>query len=243
MIKAMKILPWLLETGANFLGRIPVEKMLMKPLDTKKDRSDLLDILHIKPAEPLPAPRVATGLIEPRRLSAPQESSGASEQETIDYQIREIGKLLLRMERHFAQKLTIAGIKCDCGGQKHLLDIEAMAEETIPMVEDSAVYYRLLEWVKKVGPVSTTEAAQSGRYDDMYVQFSHEARDFRKQIIGSLDPKALWPGHSVALDDLFKKMDEADRPKMLESPAVPALPAASTKTEGDASGREESAGG
>lgn len=135
---------------------------------------------EIKPQE---APKV--------HLSEPQP--GVSLEQTVGYQNREIGKLLLRMERHYAQRLRIAGVPCDCGSQKHLLDMESLCEETIPMVDTPQVYYCIIEWVKGVGPKSTDEAAKSGLYDEQYPVFSHEARDFRKEIIGSLDPSALFP--------------------------------------------------
>ena len=125
-------------------------------------------------------------------LTHPQPG-GVSLEETVAYQKREVGKLLLRMERHYSQRLRIKGIPCDCGAQKHLLDLESLSEETIPMVDNPQVYYSVLEWIKKVGPKSTDEAAKSGTYDQEYPGFSHEARDFRKEIIGSLDPTALFP--------------------------------------------------
>jgi hypothetical protein len=81
----------------------------------------------------------------------------------------------------------------NCGSQKHLLDLESLCEETIPMVSNPHVYYRIVEWIKKVGPKSTDEAAKSGLHDEEYPIFSHEARDFRKEIIGTLDPNALFP--------------------------------------------------
>ncbi|MDD4986053.1 MAG: hypothetical protein PHQ43_09730 [Dehalococcoidales bacterium] len=232
---AMKILPFLLETGANLLTKIPIEKMLVKPQDTSQDRKKLMEILHINtPEKKAPAPSEViepenppdesqSGVLEPRRMSQPKTATGVSDAETVAYQEREIAKLLLRMERHYAQRMRIGGRACDCGAGKHLLDIEAMVEETIPMVEEPDVYYRLLEWVKKVGPASTTEAAQSGRFDSVYPIFSREARDFRKEIMGTLDPKALWPGKTVALEELFKRHDQADSPITVE-PVPAALP-------------------
>lgn len=205
----MKVLPFILKAAGDMISRLPIERVLVKPRDTIKDREELLNILATKP-EPPPA-KSSTAVLEPRRKLLPSPSA-VSESETIAYQKREIGKLLLVMERHFRQKMRINNIPCDCGASKHLLDMEMLAEETIPMVEDCAIYSRLLEWVRKVGPLSTEEAAKSGKYDDIYPQFSHEARDFRKDIIGSLDPKALWPGSSATLEDLFKKHEEMEAP-------------------------------
>lgn len=150
-----------------------------KPINTTTQPAEKLP--EIKPQE---APKV--------RLAEPQPG-GLSIEQTVDYQNREIGKLLLRMERHYAQKLRVAGVPCDCGSQKHLLDLESLSEETIPMVDNPQVYYRIIEWIKKVGPTSTDEAAKSGVHDEQYPVFSHEARDFRKDLIGSLEPSALFP--------------------------------------------------
>ncbi|GAI62908.1 unnamed protein product, partial [marine sediment metagenome] len=133
--------------------------------------------------------------LEPRRQKVHLSSreGGLSTEETVGYQNREIGKLLLRMERHYAQRLRVNGIPCDCGSQKHLLDLESLCEETISMVDNSDVYYRIIEWTSEVAPKSTDEAAKSGKYDNEYPTFSHQARDFRKEIIGSLEPSALFP--------------------------------------------------
>ena len=180
------------------MNRIPIERVLFPPRDRAKELQNFADSLN---KELAPSPSIQT-VAKPPSIE-PQESSGAllpkphsggvSLEETIDYQKRELGKLLLRMERHYSQRLRIKGIPCDCGSSKHLLDLESLSEETIPMVDNPQVYYSVLEWIKKVGPKSTDEAAQSGIYDEEYPRFSHEARDFRKEIIGSLDMKALFP--------------------------------------------------
>lgn len=147
------------------------------------------------------------------------KSGAVSPEQLIDYQKREIGKLLLRMESHYAQRLRIKGIPCDCGSQKHLLDLESLSEETIPMVDTPQAYYNILEWIKKVGPKSTDEAAKSGTYDEEYPRFSHEARDFRKEIIGSLDPNSLFPqkpGEPQITLDKAKKMAAEEAAKEVE---------------------------
>ncbi len=152
-----------------------------------------------------------------QKEAAPEQrmtSRGVSPEQLIDYQKGEIGKLLLRMESHYAQRLRIKGIPCDCGAQKHLLDLESLCEETIPMVDNPKVYYRITDWVKEVGPKSTDQAAKGGHYDAEYPTFSHQARDFRKEIIGSIDPATLFPqkpGESQMSLDEAKKLaaDEA----------------------------------
>ncbi|GAJ04071.1 unnamed protein product, partial [marine sediment metagenome] len=136
---------------------------------------------EIKPQE---APKV--------HLAEPQPG-GLSTEETVAYENREIAKNLVQVEKHYAQKLRINGIPCDCGTGRHLLAIEGGCENAISMVDNPDVYYRVIEWCKEVGPKSTDESAKSGLYDEEYPTFSHQARDFRKEIIGSLDPKALFP--------------------------------------------------
>lgn len=135
------------------------------------------------------------GLLEPRRqrVHLSEAKSGLSTEETVAYQNREIGKILLRMERHYAQKLRINGIPCDCGSQKHLLDLESLCEETIAMVDNPEIYYSVIEWCGEVAPKSTDQAAKSGLHDNEYPIFSRQARDFRKEIIGSLESSALFP--------------------------------------------------
>jgi len=184
-------------------SKLPLERLFVRPSDNKKALKDLQGILsesHAKPAEAPPAeiPEEAEERhLEPQEapkvhLAEPQPG-GLSTEETAVYQNREIGKLLLRMERHYAQRLRINGIPCDCGSSKHLLDMESLCEETIPMVDNPQVYYHIIEWTREVAPKSTDEAAKSGKYDEEYPTFSRQARDFRKEITGSLEPSALFP--------------------------------------------------
>jgi hypothetical protein len=220
-----KILSFALETASRLIDRVPFEKMIVKPMDTAEDRKEILSILQPKAAEERHTRAAAAGRIEPRRSRPrlPKEDI-VSDEETVDYQNREIGKLLLRMERHYAQGLRIAGRVCDCGAQKHLLDIEAMAEETVPMVDDPGVYNRLTDWVQRVGPISIPEAAASGKYDSLYPQLSHQARDFRKEIIGTVDAKALWPHSDASLENLVRKAGDVRVVSVEKPPELPAPP-------------------
>lgn len=187
---------------AQVVERLPLERLFIKPPSNRKQLGELQEILggaRPKPIEPSPeeAPEEAEeGYLEPRRqrVHLPEAKSELSTEETVAYQNREIGKLLLRMERHYAQKLRINGVPCDCGSQKHLLDLESLCEETIAMVDNSDIYYRIIEWGRGVAPKSTDQAAKSGSYDNEYPFFSRQARDFRKDIIGSLEPSALSAG-------------------------------------------------
>ncbi|MDP2728985.1 MAG: hypothetical protein Q8O55_00655, partial [Dehalococcoidales bacterium] len=49
------------------------------------------------------------------------------------------------------------------------------------------------DWVRRLGPISTVENVSSGEYDDVIPAFGVEARDLRKELLGTLDPKALFP--------------------------------------------------
>jgi len=199
---------WLAAALVNLAERLPLERLFIKPPSNKKNLEELQSILgeaHATPAEAPPENppdeipeehEDLKGFLEPRRQTVHLEqpaTNGVSNEETVAYQNREIGKLLLRMERHYAQKLRINGVPCDCGSQKHLLDLEAMCEETVPMVDNPDIYYHILAWSNKVAPKSTDQAAKSGLYDDEYPVFSHQARDFRKTVIGSLEASALFP--------------------------------------------------
>ena len=192
---------------AQAIERIPLERLFIKPPSNKKRLEELRDILgeaHTKPVQtstensPEEIPEEyhdLKGYLGNRRQKVhlePPPTNGVSTEETVTYQNREIGKLLLRMERHYAQKLRINGVPCDCGSQKHLLDLESLCEETVSMVDNPDIYYRIIEWSREITPKSTDQAAKSGKYDNEYPVFSRQARDFRKEVIGSSEPSALF---------------------------------------------------
>ena len=190
---------------AQAIERIPLERLLFKPPSNKKSLEDLQEILsesHVKPTEAAPEEPISEtleeaeqGYLEPHRQRvhlAPREG-GLSTEETVAYQNREIGKLLLTLKKHMVQKFRVAGKPCDCGQKHMILELEYLCEETIPMVENPDVYYRMLSWVKDVAPKCTVEAVSSGQYDNEYAAMAHQARDFQKEIIGSLEPSALFP--------------------------------------------------
>lgn len=196
---------------AQAVEKIPFERLLVKRPDNKERLQELANILgesHPEPAEKPPEepalpheevieePHPANlGNLRPKvRLEPnPAVTSTVSTKETIDYQNREIGKVLLTMQRHCVQKFRINGQACDCGQSRHLLELEALAEESIAMVENPDIYNRLLNWIERLGPLSTVENVSSGLYDDIYPTFGNEARDLRKELMGTLDPKALFP--------------------------------------------------
>lgn len=202
----MGIVSKLLPVGLDYLTRIPFERLIKTP-DRTKDLRELHQILKESRQPPkspseeeepeheaseIPEEEPAS-IVRERPRQKPMQSTVTLE-DTIDYQKKEIAKLLLLMERHYAQGLRIKGRVCDCGGQKHLLDIEALAQETIPMVREGGIYQELVDWVNKVGPETTVEAVSTGLYDKDYPIFSGEARDFRKELLGTLDVSALFNG-------------------------------------------------
>jgi len=200
-----------LALAAQVIDKIPFERLLVKPPSNKERLQELQDILgeaKPKPVETLTEPpsEQSPGEPEERPLlgnlgnrparvhleANPSVTSAVSNKETVDYQNREIGKVLLTMERHCVQKFRIAGRACDCGQSKHLLDLEALSEETVAMVDNPEIYYRILAWISRLGPLSTVEKVESGKYDDLYPVFGTEARNLRKELLGTLDPKALF---------------------------------------------------
>jgi len=197
---------------STIINRVPIERVLFPPRDNVKALEKFVATVAA-PGAPIKAPpeqKTTTTTI-----TKDPKPGGVSPEQLIDYQKREIGKLLLRMESHYAQRLRIKGIPCDCGAQKHLLDLESLCEETIPMVDKPQVYYHITDWVKEVGPKSTDEAAKSGLYDEEYPDFSHQARDFRKEIIGGLDPNTLFPQKpgepQITLQDAKKMADKVGK--------------------------------
>ena len=192
---------------SNIINRVPIEKVLIpRPDHTKaleefagsvtapvvenRAPSEQKPITTTQPAEK--PPEIEPQAAQRVHLTEPQPG-GLSTEETVAYENREIAKNLVQVEKHYAQKLRINGRPCDCGTGRHLLAIEGGCENAISMVDNPDIYYRVVEWAREVAPKSTDEAAKSGLYDEEYPTFSCQARDFRKEIIGSLDPRALYP--------------------------------------------------
>jgi hypothetical protein len=209
---------------ADLIDKLPFEKMIVKPRDTTKDREELKEILQgtplMKPNATSPAPYSEHAPIENRKPL----NSGPTTQETVDYQNREIGKLLLRMERHLAQRFQVNGKACDCGQSKHLLDLESLCEESVSMVTHPAIYYRIIEWVRDVGPKASEEAVTSGAYDQQYPEMAHQARDFRKELLGSLDTAALWPKRLGPVETPVAPQELQLPPGETLEPSVPVIP-------------------
>lgn len=190
----MKIDLWSLATWA--VDKIPFERMFDKPRSNAADIRELQQILQASPPSTGPAPVTPhTGLVMVKEKVEikpnPNTTSKVSTQETVDYQNRELGKILIQIERHASQGYKINGKACDCG-IKHLPDIESLCEETIPMVSNPDIYYKIITWEKEIGPKITPEANDSGLYTAEYPEHSRQARDFRKELLGTLDYKALF---------------------------------------------------
>lgn len=138
-----------------------------------------------------------------------QRGEPLTTEKTVRYQNREIGKQLLAMEFHYAQRMRIDGVPCDCGSTKHLLYLELLGQETIPMVKEPSVYEKIIAWVRENEPKSTDEAAKSGKYDNEYPALSGQARDFRKGLVGSLELGALIEPHrKISLEEAIKQAAE-----------------------------------
>jgi hypothetical protein len=181
----------LTNTAATLLDRIPIERLIIKEPDHTKDYEELKAILKDS-NQPKSEPAPESEIVQPTSIiRKTHKPSGVSTQETVEYQNREIGKIVIQMERHAAQKFRINGKPCDCG-IKHLPDIEELCEEAIPMVSDTAVYYKLIELGQELGPKVTVEAVESGQFDNEYPEYAKKYRDLRKELFGTLDFTPLF---------------------------------------------------
>lgn len=198
------------------IDKIPFEKILVRPPDRNSQIREFASI--IKGSKPTPAEMPAKespadipeenpklGNLGNTRKKVrlennPAVTSSVTTKETVDYQNREIGKTLLVLQRHCIQKFRINGKACDCGQSRHLLELEALSEEAMAMVENPGIYEKILDWIKRLGPLSTVENVLSGKYDDKYPEFGNEARDLRKELLGTLDPKVLFPSTEPAME-------------------------------------------
>jgi len=186
------VMNWLSLVPA-IVDRLPLEKLLVKPSSNKKQLEELQQILS--GAEPQRADEEVEPMSQPQPTKLHLESKQSSDvslEETVSYQNREIGKVLLRMEGHCAQKFRISRKACDCGQAKHLLDLESLCEETIPMVDNPDIYYRIIEVGRELEPKCVPEVVATGRYDDEFPRYSCRYRDLRKELLGNLQPERLF---------------------------------------------------
>jgi len=163
------------------VNRIPVERLLTRHPDNKKRLEELQDILGT--AEPKKATETTELEESPqRRVHVEPGKSTVSNMETVSYENREMVKAMRALVKHCTQKFRIFGKPCDCGQFKHLLELEGFAEETIPMVDNPDVYYRILEVGKELEPKVTLEAIGSGHYDAEYPKYAKLYRGFCKEL-------------------------------------------------------------
>ena len=236
----MGVIDKLLPLALDYATRIPFEKLLFKPPDKTKPLKELQTILTQSskpPTEPLEEAEPAESLEEegdgivrrrphsgrpwapPGTLAEkPLPPPGLTTEQTVDYGNKNIGKALLQMEKHFAQGLMIKGIACDCGSSRHLLFMEAECEDTMAMVDDPSIYQKIIDWVEEVGPKSSEAASRSREYADEYPLFSHQARDLRKELLGTLDISALFNGPLKGRFAGMKVKFVKPEPEALESP-------------------------
>lgn len=98
------------------------------------------------------------------------------------------------------------------------------------MVDDPGIYQRIIDWVEEVGPKSSEEASKSRVYEKEHPLFSRQARDFRKELLGTLDVSALFNG--PAKGRFAGVTIEKSAPEAIEGPAETlALPSPEEITE------------
>ncbi|MDD4874610.1 MAG: LAGLIDADG family homing endonuclease [Dehalococcoidales bacterium] len=111
--------------------------------------------------------------------------------------------------------LTINGAVHNCGQSRHLLHLEKLADEALAMVDNPEIYTRIHDWINRLGPRCTVAMVEKGTYVKEYSKFASEARDLRKELLGTLDPSALFPeiiepkGAIEEVKDLPEEMTEA----------------------------------
>ena len=184
------------------LRSFPLERVLFPSRNPQEEMLKYLEAERLTPpAEPPPPGRPAREVTPDAVISQemPAANAGVSTAETMAYQKRQIGKQLLLMEIHLQQGCKIAGKACDCC-EKHPMVIEGMAEEALGMTGDH-VYADLMDWSRKIAPMTTAAASASGKYDGIYPGLAVEGRQYRKRIMGSAESRALLTPKEAAKVD------------------------------------------
>jgi len=127
-----------------------------------------------------------------------ENGSVISTEDTIRYQRREISKELLLLEKHLQQGCKIDGKACDCC-EKHPITIEALAQESMGMVNDP-VFKDVAKWSRSITSKTTQEAAASGDYEDEYPRLAIKARELRKSVMGTDSVEALTNNEGGQID-------------------------------------------
>lgn len=191
------------------VAKLPIERLLIRPTDRKKRLQELQEILNEAHAKPSSTANEVVKETIPKAHLEPREGYISTE-ETVEYQNREIGKWLLRMQGHCTQKFRIKGKACDCGQSRHLLELESLCEETIAMVDNPDIYYRIIELGRELEPKCRPDIVTTGRYDDEFPTYARKYRDFRKELMGSLEPTALYPSNELEEASMMSQ-DEKDQ--------------------------------
>ena len=177
---------------AEAINRIPVERLLHRTPDNKKRLEELQEILGEAEPKRTEESRAEVKEKPQRRVHLEPRRSDVSTEETVAYENREMVKVMRTMAKHCTQKFRIFGKPCDCGQSRHILELEALAEETVSIVDNPDVYYRIIEVGKELEPKVALEAISSGRYDEEYPKYAKVYRDLCKELgFGDLELASL----------------------------------------------------
>lgn len=180
-----------LDFTLGLIERIPLERLIVKPLDRAKDRDDLrklaMEIAAKPPTAPAPSPNnvpmLEAGAVKTSKIVL------ASTQETLEELKRRLGKELYKLELDLQGGLRIAGKPCDCATKKHNFGIEATAEELMSY-EHNPAYGEVIAWYQQHLPEFYPE--EIVHHDQEYYRaMTPTLREFRKRIMGTEHPLAL----------------------------------------------------
>lgn len=118
----------------------------------------------------------------PSSLGAPR-LKGVTDEQTIRYQYKSVRAELMLLQKHLREGCAIEGIACDCC-EKHPEQLEALALESFGMTADP-VFVDVANWARKIQPITTQEASESGQYAEVYPNLALEARQLIKTLMGS----------------------------------------------------------
>ena len=182
----------------DLIRKVPIERVFFPPRDNTKALEEFAATLKAPEGQKeAPVSEKTTSTITPEVERTPavhlavSSGTGPTTEEIVAYHNKKLGKNLIALEGHYADRMRIFGKPCDCGSSKHLLFVEQFSEETIPMVDNPSIYEEMIKWVREVEPKSTDAAAKSGKYDDEYPALARQARDFRKRILGTTALSAM----------------------------------------------------
>jgi hypothetical protein len=154
--------------------------------------------------------KVEASKIEPQRAAA---VSLPTREETTQELKRRLARELYRAELDLAGGLRIAGKPCDCLDNKHILGLEATAEELISQEPSNPVYTEIMQWTKENSPKVTIEAISGGRYAAEYPRMASHFKDFRKRVLGTAAFSAMGESPQTITLEEAKKLaaDEAEK--------------------------------